>query len=575
MVVSDDVSKYARGAFPKGVCVHDRAELDRLQRELREIPGVSALIYDQICAAEARRLRKRGELPEPDERIVINELVCEGCGDCSVQSNCISIEPVETEFGRKRRINQSTCNMDTSCLRGYCPSFVSVIWGTPRRRGSVAADTGGDEVFADLPTPPVADAARPFNILVTGIGGSGVVTVGALLGMAAHLEGKGCSGLDVTGLAQKNGPVTSHVRIANDPEALHATRIASGAADLVLGCDIVVASGVESLEKMSGPRTTAVINTHVAPTSDFATHPDLDLSSAGMEQRIRAAAGSESHFIEATRLATSLLGDSIASNLFLLGYALQLGRIPVGIAALERAIELNGSAIAMNKRALAWGRLAAVDLESVARAARLDRSASSAWEQPSLAAIVARRVEFLTEYQDEAYARRYSDLVERVRVAEKKHDLGTSLTEAVARYYFKLLAYKDEYEVARLWTTGTFKQQLEAEFEGNYKLELHLAPQFLPRRRDGVRARSFRFGPWVFTVFRMISALRFLRGTILDPLQLMAHRRMERRLIGEYEATVAELLDGLGPQNHAIAVDIASIPEHIRGFADVKERHRE
>ncbi len=575
VVVSDDVSKYARGAFPKGVSVHDRAELDRLQRELREIPGVSALIYDQICAAEARRLRKRGELPEPDERIVINELVCEGCGDCSVQSNCISIEPVETEFGRKRRINQSTCNMDTSCLRGYCPSFVSVIGGTPRRRGSVAADAGGDEVFADLPTPPVADAARPFNILVTGIGGSGVVTVGALLGMAAHLEGKGCSGLDVTGLAQKNGPVTSHVRIANDPEALHATRIASGAADLVLGCDIVVASGVESLEKMSGPRTTAVINTHVAPTSDFATHPDLDLSSAGMEQRIRAAAGSESHFIEATRLATSLLGDSIASNLFLLGYALQLGRIPVGIAALERAIELNGSAIAMNKRALAWGRLAAVDLESVARAARLDRSASSAWEQPRLAAIVARRVEFLTEYQDEAYARRYSDLVERVRVAEKKHDLGTSLTEAVARYYFKLLAYKDEYEVARLWTTGTFKQQLEAEFEGNYKLELHLAPQFLPRRRDGVRARSFRFGPWVFTVFRMISALRFLRGTILDPLQLMAHRRMERRLIGEYEATVAELLDGLGPQNHAIAVDIASIPEHIRGFADVKERHLE
>ena len=575
-VVSDDISRYRRGSFPRGVSVHHRDDLDRLQRELRDVPGVSALIYDQTCAAEARRLRKRGELPEPDERVLINELVCEGCGDCSVQSNCISIEPVETEFGRKRTINQSTCNMDLSCLRGYCPSFVSVIGGTPRRHSRDPADRGGEDVTAGLPAAPVAEATRPFNILVTGIGGSGVVTVGALLGMAAHLEGKGCSGLDVTGLAQKNGPVTSHVRIAVDPEALHATRITSGAADLVLGCDIVVASGPESLEKMSEARTTAVINTHVAPTSDFARQPDLDLSSKGMEQQIRSTAGSTTHFVEATRLATELLGDGIASNLFLLGYALQLGRIPVSSAALERAIELNGRSIRMNKRALAWGRLAAVDPESVARAARPGGSISGASGVRSIEEIVARRVEFLSAYQNAAYARRYTDLVERARSAEKKLDApGTPLTEAVARYYFKLLAYKDDYEVARLWSSPEFREQLDSGFEGDYKLRLHLAPQFFPRRRDTGRARSFRFGSWVFPLFRVIAALRFLRGTIFDPSPLMAHRRMERRLIGEYEETLAELLDGLSSANHAIAVDIASIPEQIRGYADVKERHLE
>ncbi len=577
-VVSDDVAKYARGSFPKGVTVHHRDQLDRLQRELRQVPGVSALVYDQICAAEARRLRKRGELFDPDERIVINELVCEGCGDCSVQSNCISIEPVETEFGRKRTINQSTCNKDYSCVKGYCPSFISVIGGTLRKRGSEAADTGGDEYFAGLPDPRVADAERPFNILVAGIGGSGVVTVGALIGMAAHLEGKGCSGLDVTGLAQKNGPVMSHVRVANDPEDLHATRIAVAAADLVLGCDVVVASGAESREKMSRGRTTAVVNTHVAPTSDFASDPDLDLSSRGMEDMIAAAtAEGDSHLLPATGLATALLGDGIASNLFLLGYALQLGRVPVGLGALERAIELNGRAVAMNKRALAWGRLAAHDLERVRSAARPGlRGAEAPERERSLDEVVARRVEFLTGYQNVAYARRYRDLVERVRAREEKLDGGaTRLADAVARYYFKLLAYKDDYEVARLWTNGEIERQLEAEFEGDYKLRLHLAPQFFPRSRETGRPRKFRFGPWVFTLFRVIAWFRFLRGTPFDPLQLMAHRRLERRLIGRYETTVAELLAGLCPDNHQLAVEIASLPEQIRGYADVKERHLE
>jgi indolepyruvate ferredoxin oxidoreductase len=574
-VVSNEPDKYGRGVFPRGVTVHDRDELDRVQRDLRDVKGVTALIYDQTCAAEARRLRKRGEFPDPDERIFINELVCEGCGDCSVQSNCISIEPVETEFGRKRVINQSSCNKDYSCLRGYCPSFVSVIGGVPRR-ASTGADGGDDTPFRSLPDAPVADASRPVNILVTGIGGSGVVTVGALLGMAAHLEGKGCSTLDVTGLAQKNGPVTSHVRIAKSPEDLFATRIAAGGADLVLGCDVVVTSGIESLKAMSSTRTTAVINDHVAPTSDFASDPDLDLSSAGLLDAIRMRAKT-AHVVGATRLATALLGDSIAGNLFLLGYALQLGQVPVGLPALERAIELNGRAVEMNKRALAWGRLAAHDPAAIeAVAAPALRRTTEQFAQ-TLDDIVALRVEFLTAYQSRSYARRYTDLVERVREAESKLGDGrTQLGEAVARYFFKLLAYKDEYEVARLHSSAAFREVLERAFEGDYKLRVHLRPQLLfPRDPDTGFVKEVSAGSWVFSVFRLLSKLRFLRGTPLDPFGHTAHRRLERQLIGDYEATLAELIDGLTADNQELAVQIASLPEMIRGYDHVKERHLE
>ena len=305
-VLSDDIQKYAPGTFPTGVTVHDRKELDAVQKELREIPGVTAILYDQTCAAEARRLRKRGEFPDPDRRIVINEAVCEGCGDCSVQSNCISIEPVETEFGRKRTINQSSCNKDYSCLEGYCPSFASVIGGKIRKieAKGIEAGEGADSLFADLPDAPVAPLDQPFNIFVAGIGGTGVITIGALVGMAAHLEGKGVSLLDVTGLAQKNGAVASHVRVARTPEELHSTRIPAGGADLALGCDIVVATGQDGMQKLSPKRTTAIVNTHVAPTADFATNADLDMSSAGMESRISAAVGEErADFVEATKLA--------------------------------------------------------------------------------------------------------------------------------------------------------------------------------------------------------------------------------------------------------------------------------
>jgi len=578
-VVADDPSRHALGAFPPGVAVHPREELDRVQRALRDVPGVTALVYDQACAAEARRLRKQGAFPDPDRRVVINEAVCEGCGDCSVQSNCISVEPVETELGRKRRINQSSCNKDFSCLQGYCPSFVTIEGGRLRRQASAGADDGGDALFASLPEPAVADTARPFDVLVTGIGGSGVVTVGALLGMAAHLEGKGCSVLDVTGLAQKNGPVTSHVRVADRPEDLHATRIAAGNADLVLGCDIVVTAGADPLARMAKGRTTAVVNTHVAPTADFATHPDLDLSPARMEAAIRAAAGDEGcSFVAATELATALLGDAIATNLFLVGYALQMGRLPVSLAALDRAIELNGRALAMNRRALAWGRLAAVDLDAVRRAARAGRAEiATATPDASLEALVAHRAGLLAAYQDARYAARYRALVERVAARERAAcGEPLRLAPAVARYAYKLMAYKDEYEVARLWSDGSFRAQLEREFESWDTVRLHLAPQlFNPRDRATGRARKWELGPWALRAMGLLARFKFLRGTPFDPFGWTAHRRLERQLVREYEETVEELLARLGPDTLDVSVRIASVPEFIRGFDLVKERHLE
>ncbi len=576
-VVSVEPDRFRNTGFPPGVTVHDRSELDHVQRSLREQIGVSAIVYDQTCAAEARRLRNRGEFPDPDRRVVINELVCEGCGDCSVQSNCISIEPVETELGRKRRINQSSCNKDYSCLQGYCPSFAVVTGGSLRKAGSEPTDATAQFDFASLPEPPVADLAHPYNVLVTGIGGTGVITVGALMGMAAHLEGKGCSVLDVTGLAQKNGPVMSHVRIAARAEDLHATRLSAGSCDLVVGCDIVVTAGAEALGKMSRDRTLAVVNQHVAPTKDFATDPDLDLSSERMERAIEAAAANgSSHFVRATPLATALLGDAIGVNLFLLGYAAQLGALPVGLAALERAIELNGRSVAMNRRALAWGRMAAHELAAVERAAR----PALRDERPAvqkLDEIVTLRADFLTGYQDAQYAERYRDLVARVASREQQlagHD--TPLAEAVARYYFKLLAYKDEYEVARLYTDGSFQRQLDQTFQGDYRVSLQLAPQLIfPSDRDSGRVRKISVGPWVFPLFRVLARLKFLRGTPLDVFGWTAHRRTERRLIAEYERTIAELLDDLAPDNRDLAVEIASLPEHVRGFGIVKDEHLE
>ena len=474
IVVSDEPDKYPSGYFSGDIRIHHRDELDAVQRELRDIPGVTVLLYDQTCAAEKRRRRKRGKFPDPAKRVVINELVCEGCGDCGVQSNCVSVAPVETEFGRKRTIDQSSCNKDYSCVKGFCPSFVTVEGGTLRKpKKADALD------FSSLPAPAIPGAADPYSILVTGIGGTGVVTIGALLGMAAHLEGKGCSVLDMTGLAQKNGAVVSHVRIADTPERLYATRIAAGEATLVLACDILTGVGYEALAKMQKGVTKALVNTALVMPAQFTREPDLEFPTGSMEQEIKdAVAPGDAEFLDATRLATGLMGDSIATNLFMVGYAYQRGLIPVSEAAILKAIELNGAAVESNTRSFHWGRLAVVDPARVAAAAiPAEARPDSQRLSQSLAEMIERRVKFLTEYQDAAYAQRYATLVAKVGEVEARVMPGiTELTEAVARYYFKLLAIKDEYEVARLYAESDFVQRVAAQFEGDYKLTFHLAP---------------------------------------------------------------------------------------------------
>ncbi|GIK98753.1 MAG: indolepyruvate ferredoxin oxidoreductase [Alphaproteobacteria bacterium] len=571
-VVSDEPDKYPTGgAFPPGTTVDHRRELDRIQRDLREIPGVTALIYDQTCAAEKRRRRKRKLMPDPPKRVFINEAVCEGCGDCSRASNCLSVVPVETELGRKRQIDQSSCNKDFSCIEGFCPSFVTVHGGALRKRRpaeiGVAAET--------LPEPVLPDLDEPYGMLVTGVGGTGVVTIGALIGMAAHLEGKGCSVLDMTGLAQKGGSVFSHVRIAQRPEDIHAVRLAAGGAHLLLGCDLVVAASFDALAKLERGRSRAIVNSHETTVGDFTRQPDLEFPTAKLARAILDAAGEPAtEFLDATRIATTLMGDSIATNPFMLGYAYQKGLVPVSADALERAIELNGVAVEANKRAFLWGRRAAHDLSSVEAAVRRAAPEPASHDiARDLDEIVARRSVYLTAYQDAAYADRYRALVERVRRAEAEQAKGrTGLAEAVARSYFKLLAYKDEYEVARLYTDGEFRRRLEEQFEGDYRIEFNLAPPLLAQRDPATgHLRKRSFGPWMMSAFRLLARLKGLRGTAFDPFGRTAERRTERRLIGEYEALVEELIAGLDGDNHALAVEIAAIPQSVRGFGHVKE----
>jgi indolepyruvate ferredoxin oxidoreductase len=572
VVVTDEPEKYRGVALSPSTPVHHRDELDHVQRELREFNGVSVLVYDQTCAAEKRRRRKRGTFPDPQKRVFINDLVCEGCGDCSVKSNCVSVEPLETEFGRKRVINQSSCNKDYSCVKGFCPSFVTVEGGRPRRGKALAE---GAEEWAPLPEPTLPATDRPYGILVTGIGGTGVVTIGAVLGMAAHIEGKGVTVLDMTGLAQKNGAVMSHIRIGNRPEDLYSARIASGEADAVIGCDLVVAAGAEAQSKMAAGRTRLAINSAEIPTAEFTRDPDWRFPASDMHTDVTAAVGAAAvEFVDGTRLATALMGDAIATNPFMLGFAYQKGLIPVSVAALERAIELNGVAVEANRKAFLWGRRAAYDLARVEQAARsAEVIPISQHLSRTLDEAIARRVAFLADYQDASYAGRYRALVGRVREAEAAKAHGTKLTEAVARYAFKLMAYKDEYEVARLYARPEFVQQLNAAFEGDFKLKFHLAPPLL-NKPDPVtgEARKSEFGPWVLAAFRVLAKLKGLRGTALDIFGKTEERRMERQLIADYEKTVDGLLAKLDRERHATAVAIASIPEEIRGFGHIKMR---
>jgi indolepyruvate ferredoxin oxidoreductase len=576
VVVTDEPNKYpADAGFAPGVEIRHRDLLDRVQRSLRETPGLSVLVYDQTCAAEKRRRRKRGQLEDPPRRVFINEMVCEGCGDCSEQSNCVSVKPVETAFGRKRVIDQSNCNKDFSCLKGFCPSFVTVHGGSPRKLGRLPAAIAGDDPLAALPPPPVPVLGEPYGILITGIGGTGVITLGALLGMAAHLEGKGCTVLDFTGLSQKNGAVMSHVRLAPRPEDLHAIRIPAGGADLLLGCDMVVAASPAALSRVENGVARAVINSHLAPTAAFVLNPDVDFEMLTMQRVLRAAAGDGGvEFIDGTGLATALMGDSIATNLFMLGYAFQKGLVPLRLTAIERAIELNGVAVESAKRSFGWGRLAAHDRGRIEVLvwANLRPEAPAA---ETLAALVDRRAAFLTEYQDADYAQRYRAVVEQIETAERTRARGrTGLAQAVARGLFKLMAYKDEYEVARLYTNGRFLERLHQQFEGKLRLEFHLAPPLLaPRHPETGEPTKLSYGPWMFRVMKLLARLRRLRGTAFDPFGRTVERRRERQLIKDYETVVGELAGALTLDNHGLAVEIAQLPETIRGFGHVKERN--
>ncbi len=577
VVVSERPDSYPIGAdFAPHVTIHPRDDLDQVQRSLRQWQGVSALIFDQTCAAEKRRRRKRNLYPDPPRRVLINEAVCEGCGDCSVQSNCLSVIPVETEFGRKRAIDQSSCNKDFSCLKGFCPSFVTVEGG--RLKKPRLQDGESAAFIGDLPEPTLPDLDRPYGILVTGIGGTGIVTVGALLGTAAHMENKGVSVLDMTGLAQKGGAVVSHVRIAPQPQDIQAVRIAAGGARLILGCDLVVAASFDALAKMEAGVTRAIVNSHQTITSDFTHDADLAFPAVALRDAVIEATGpGHADFLEATRLATALLGDSIATNLFVMGYAWQKGLIPLRRESILQAIELNGIAVELNRQAFLWGRRAAHDLPQVERLAapQTPRSLAPPQISKTLDEIITRRVEQLTQYQNSAYARRYTDLVAHVRTVESERTPGqTGLAQAVARNYYKLLAYKDEYEVARLFTDGRFQARLQAEFEGKFKVKYHMAPPLLAQRDPATGAPIKRqFGPWMGKALKALAACRGLRGTVFDPLGRSTERRHERRLITDYEATTAELLSRLDADNHAIAVEIADLPEHIRGYGHIKTEH--
>jgi len=576
-VVTDEPWKYpADTHWPRDVTIHHRDDLMQVQKELAEIPGCTVLIYDQTCAAEKRRRRKRKAYPDPNRRVIINELVCEGCGDCGVQSNCVSVQPLETEFGRKRTIDQSSCNKDFSCVKGFCPSFVTVEGAQLKKGKSVALPDGPSA----LPEPTMPAIDQTYGVIVTGVGGTGIVTVGAILGMAAHLEGKGVGIIDMAGLAQKGGAVYSHIRIAKHPEDIHAIRVAARGADLVLGGDIVVAGNKKVLAAVKPGKTAMVVNLAEILPGEFTRNPEFSLPSERLKRAITSIAGRErSHFIDASRFATALLGQSIGANLFILGYAYQVGALPLSAEAVEKAIELNGEAVAMNVAAFRWGRRAVVDPAGVQALLEPPEAEDPAQRMSrSFDEMVARRVEFLTAYQDATYAARYREWVHQAKVIEASKAPGKcGLADAVGRYLFKLMAYKDEYEVARLYADPAFLKQVYGTFDGDrLRLRFHLAPPLLALRNKSTGLpRKMTFGPWMLGVFKFLARLKFLRGSLFDPFGHTRERRTERKLISDYEAMLETLLAKLTAENHHIAVGLASVPEKIRGYGHVKMRHLE
>lgn len=566
-LVTEDLDRYQdSSALAAQVSLHHRDELDAVQRELRQVKGVSVLIYDQVCASEKRRRRKKGEWPQASKRMFINDAVCEGCGDCGVQSNCTAILPLETSLGRKRAIDQSSCNTDYSCVKGFCPSFVSVSGGTPR---SLKTDMNLQEHGPALAEPVLAACDKPYNILINGIGGTGVITIGALLGMAAHLEGKGVSVLDMTGMSQKNGSVSSHLRIASRPDAIRAQRIASGEADLVLGCDMLTSAAQDAVAKMRAGRTHVVVNTHQQPTGAFAQQADWQFPAHEVKALIDEAVKERVDYVDATRLATALSGDAIATNLFILGFAYQKGLLPLSAHALLRAIALNGVAVQANTQAFMWGRRAAADMAAVQRL--LTPSVPMVFNKPqALNDLIQQHMAHLKAYQNTAYAASYEQVLQRVQEAEQSSGAGHTLTKAVALSLFKLMAYKDEYEVARLYTDGAFKAKLQQQFEGHLQLKFNLAPPIFSKKDAQGRLVKAEYGAWVFTAMRVLAKFKFLRGTRLDPFGYTAERQMERQLIESYRALVERLLPTLNKDRLPWLLEVLSLPQQIKGFGHVK-----
>lgn len=579
VIVTDEPWKYpATVQWPKGATVRHRNELELVQKELQQVKGVSALIYDQTCAAEKRRRRKRGQFPNPPKRVFINQEVCEGCGDCNKKSNCVSVQPLDTEFGRKRKIDQSNCNKDYSCLEGFCPSFVSVHGGDVRKGEAATPADDLASLFASLPTPDVVPLPDAYNVLITGIGGTGVLTVGSILGMAAHLDGKACSVMDITGMAQKGGSVVTHLRFGASRDKLFATRLWEQSADLVIGCDLVVTTSKATLDLVRADSARIVVNSDVVPTAQFQQNQSIDLDQNKLLDILNRCVGKD-HVsgVTATTAAVRLIGDSIATNVFMMGYAVQQGLMPISLEAVEKAVNLNGVAIEQNLHALNWGRLAAHDPRLFA--ARLAAaSGGEVIEEPlsqNLDDLLTRRVRHLTEYQNADYARRYTDFLAKVRNAESARAPGSdALTLAVARYLSKLMSYKDEYEVARLYTNGDFLRRLRQTFDGDYRLNFHLSPPiFNPLDKATGKPRKVAFGPWMLQAFKLLAKLKGLRGTAFDVFGRNPERKLERQLIEDYRSTIDSLLPILDATNVGLVAQIAALPELIKGYGHVKDNN--
>jgi indolepyruvate ferredoxin oxidoreductase len=565
-LVSDQPAEHKRIKAFGGYSLSHRDALIEVEEELREIQGTSVLIYEQTCAAEKRRRRKQGLLEDPEMRVIINPEVCEGCGDCSEQSNCLSVVPLETELGRKRQIDQSACNKDYSCLRGFCPSFVTVT-GAGLKKSRVTLDAAG---LTELPEPRPGAVEQPWNVVITGVGGTGVLTIASVLAMAAHLEGKGCATMNQTGLAQKFGAVVSHVRIGATQDSIKAVRIAAGDADLLLGCDLVVAAGDEAIAKLNVNRSHAVINDFAAASAEMVSDPDAVMPMEAMKKLIEAeSAPSQTAFVPATQLATRLLGDSIAGNMFILGYAYQRGLIPVSAVALRGAIELNGVAVDFNLDAFEWGRHAANKLQAVKEAAAMPAPFQALND---LAAIIEDRSRRLTRYQSDNYARRYREIIERLERVEQERgfDRDFAFSKSAARSLYKLMACKDEYEVARLFSDGSFERYIDEHFEQNAKLKFHLAPPLLRRKDGSGRPRKMSFPGVTMWLFRLLARLRFLRGTLFDPFAYQQERKEEHLALAEFEQLLDEIVVKLNDDNYPIAVELAQLPEQIRGFGFIK-----